>query len=96
MILFEPDHRQAYSASNSDPDTLSWDEAMASGDEVPQWLEAARLEIEALTNKKAWVEDEVTNAKGRILPGIWVFRRKRSPDGTIKKWKGRFTIQGNL
>jgi hypothetical protein len=69
---------------------------MASGSEVPKWLEAARLEVEALIDKRAWVEDDIANAKGRILPGIWVFRRKRSPDGTIKKWKGRFTIRGDL
>ncbi|KAI2499655.1 hypothetical protein MHU86_14836 [Fragilaria crotonensis] len=30
-----------------------------------------------------WIEVPITEAKTRILPGTWVFRRKRTPDGTI-------------
>ena len=27
---------------------------------------------------------------------MWVFRRKRTPDGKIKKYKGRFIVRGDL
>jgi hypothetical protein len=31
-----------------------------------------------------------------VIPGTWVFRRKRSPDGTITKWKARWVLRGDL
>ena len=35
-------------------------------------------------------------AKSKILPGTWVFRRKRAPTGVIKKFKGCFCVCGDL
>ena len=35
-------------------------------------------------------------AKSKILPGTWVFRRKRAPTGVIKKFKGQFCVRGDL
>jgi hypothetical protein len=31
-----------------------------------------------------------------VLPVTWVFRRKRTADGTIKKYKGRLCVRGDL
>ena len=86
----------AFKAAVSDPDTLNWDEAMAIDAERNQWLEAAAAEIKALELKGTWIEVDCSEAKTRILPGMWVMRRKRTPDGIIKKFKSRYTVQGDL
>jgi len=38
----------------------------------------------------------MSEATSKILPGTWAFRRKRTPDGEIKKWKGRYCVRGDL
>ena len=35
-------------------------------------------------------------AKSKILPGTWVFRRKRAPTGVMKKFKGHLCVRGDL
>jgi len=30
-----------------------------------------------------------------VLPGTWVFRCKRYPDGSVRKVKGRFCVRGD-
>ena len=65
-------------------------------DAVDDWKKAAQDEITALEQKNTWVEVPISEAKGVILPGMWVFRRKRTPDGTIKKYKGRYCVRGDL
>ena len=87
----------AFSArASKDPDTLSWDEAMTDGHHTPAWLKAAASEIEALVKKETWQEVQQSEATTKILPGTWVFRRKRTPDGRIKKFKARFCVRGDL
>ena len=81
--------------ANSDPDTLSWDEAMASPYRE-DFLKAAQDEIEALVGKSTWYEDLKTNATTKIIPSQWVFRIKRTPDGAIKKFKARIVLRGDL
>ena len=85
-----------YKAAASDPDTLSYDQAMADHPHVQKWLEAAAEEIRVLEAKGTWEEVPKSEAKGRILPGTWVFRRKRKPDGMIKKLKARYCVRGDL
>jgi hypothetical protein len=85
----------AYKAAQSDPDTLTYEEAMKDSDRE-KWMEAATEEVRALESKDTWVEVPMTEAKGKILPGTWVFRRKRTPDGRIKKYKGRYCVRGDL
>jgi hypothetical protein len=79
----------------SDPDTLTFDEAMIDGDRE-KWIEAAEIEIRSLESKNTWKEVPKSSAKSRILPGTWVFRRKRSPDGSIRKYKARYCVRGDL
>mgnify|MGYP000681102589 CR=1 FL=1 len=85
----------AYSAARRDPDTLTFEQAMSSP-EREQWIQAAEEEIRALTEHGTWAEVPMDQAKKKIVPTIWVFRRKRTPDGTIKKYKGRITVRGDL
>jgi hypothetical protein len=88
-------HPASFKATASDPDTLTFDEAMADPDR-PKWLEASEKEIRSLEEKGTWVEVGIDEATSKILPGTWVFRRKRSPDGVIKKYKARYCVRGDL
>ena len=60
-------------------------------------MKAATTEIRALKKHKSWIKVPTSAAKGhKLLPGHWVFKRKRAPDGTIKKFKARYTVRGDL
>ena len=86
----------AFKASVGDPDTLSWDQAMNDTDNLDKWMAAALKEIAALEAHGTWTVDDQQNAKSKILPGTWVFKRKRAPDGTITKYKARYCVRGDL
>ena len=85
----------AKAKKNSDPDTYTWDGAMAS-EYKEEFLESARVEIAALAAEGTWHEDLRSNATNKIIPSQWVFRIKRSPDGEIRKFKGRIVLRGDL
>ena len=87
---------QVYKAAARDPDTLSYDEAIADHEHIADWKAAATKEIRCLEEKGTWKEVPMSDAKTKILPGTWVFRRKRTPDGTIKKYKARYCVRGDL
>jgi Reverse transcriptase (RNA-dependent DNA polymerase) len=86
----------SYKASVSDPDTLSFDEAMRDVEDVAKWFEAAGVEISALEKNGTWIEVPISEATTRILPGTWVFKRKRTPDGVVFKYKARYCVRGDL
>lgn len=84
-------------ATPTDPDTLSYDAAMSDTPvNVSKWMEAAAKEIASLEKNGTWIEVDISTAKTRILPGTWVFRRKRTPDGQISKFKARYCVRGDL
>lgn len=85
-----------YKAARSDPDTLNFDEAMADTENRQAWMDAAAKEISALEEKGTWEEVDISDAKSKVLPGTWVFRVKRSPDGEITKRKARYCCRGDL
>ena len=77
----------------SKEDNPSWDEAM-NGEDAADFWEAARVEIETLEAMDAWeVVDKPTDRK--VLPSLWAFKKKRNPDGLIRKFKARFTARGD-
>lgn len=86
----------AFKAAVSDPDTMHWDEAMNNEDEREIWRKAALDEIRALEEKGTWTEVPIEDAQEKIVPGMWVFRCKRTPNGEIKKYKGRYVVRGDL
>ena len=86
----------AYKVANADPDTLSYDQAMADTANVSEWRAAAAKEIVSLEQNDTWVEVTTAVAKTKILPGTWVFRRKRTPDGEISKYKARYCVRGDM
>ena len=83
------------SRASTDPDLYTWDQAMASPHRE-EFLKAARIEIDALTEKGTWYEELKCLATTKIIPSQWVFRIKRTPDGTIKKFKARIVFRGDL
>jgi hypothetical protein len=82
--------------AHKDPDTLSWREAMSDVMHRDKWVAAARAEIAVLEANNTWKEVTKSSANGKIIPGTWVFRRKRTPDGEVKKYKARFCCRGDL
>jgi Reverse transcriptase (RNA-dependent DNA polymerase) len=59
-------------------------------------MAAAAAEIASLEKNGSWIETQTANAKSRILPGTWVFKRKRTPDGEISKYRARYCVRGDL
>ena len=85
----------ALSASTKDPDLLTFDEAM-NDEDIHHWRAAAQREIQELTDKETWDVVPQSEATSKILPGTWVFKRKRTPDGSVKSHKARFCVRGDL
>jgi Reverse transcriptase (RNA-dependent DNA polymerase) len=86
----------AYNAAINDPDTMSWSKAMRAAD-AEQFKHSAQVEIKALHDAGTWEVVDKTKATTKILPGIWVFRRKQHPGtGEIRKYKGRYSVRGDL
>jgi hypothetical protein len=80
-------------ASVHNPDTLTWEQAMSEEPEnLKKWLEVADKEVVQLEGKETWDEVPLSTATLKVIPGTWVYRRKRSPDGTITKWKARWVL----
>jgi Reverse transcriptase (RNA-dependent DNA polymerase) len=96
-IAADPDLAFAYKANNTNPDLLSFEQAMACEPaERQRWVDSAVEEIRKLESINCWEEVPTSEATTKILPGTWAFRRKRTPDGAVKKWKGRYCVRGDL
>ena len=85
----------AYKSLNLDPDTLSYDEAMADVDRKI-WIAAAKKESGSLDDHGTLTEVNVVEASSRILPCQWVSRRKRTPDGNVKSHKARMVASRDM
>jgi hypothetical protein len=57
----------AFKASHSDPDTLSYDEAMADVDRE-LWIKAAKKEIKSLEDQGTWTEVDISEATSKFCP----------------------------
>lgn len=84
-----------YKAATSDPDTYTY-VAILNHPDIDLWKEAALKEITDLSSKGTWTEVPISEALSRILPGTWVFKLKRAPDGTPRKHKARYCVRGDL
>ena len=85
----------SFKAAADDPDTFDYGTAMSSAYRT-EWRQAAKKEISALEDHKTWKLDKVSNATSKILPGTWVFKLKRDPDGNPTKYKARYCVRGDL
>jgi len=59
-------------------------------------MKAASDEIASLVKNGTWTEVDISTASTKILPGTWVFKRKRTPDGEVSKFKARYCVRGDL
>ena len=78
-------------------DTPRYHEAMSSPD-ATGFREAMRLEFEQLTSMKAWKvvsRQKAVDEKKKIFDSVWAFKRKRFPDGSVKKLKARLCVRGD-
>ena len=80
----------------STPDLPSAHDAL-NGPDADRYIKAMKKEIKQLEEKGTWlIVDRNSLPEGaNVLPGTWPFRRKRSPDGTIKSYKARFCMRGD-
>lgn len=85
------------SKKNKDPDIFAYHEAMRHPDRE-KWIESATKEINELESHGVWEEVPLSSVPKdtKIVPCTWVFRIKRAPDGTVKKYKGRICLRGDL
>ena len=92
--LLEYLHPLALAVKSNSKDIPNFQEAL-NGPDGEGFYKAMEDEMETLENKMdCW--DVVPRPKDKnILPGTWAFRRKRFPDGTVKKLKARFCVRGN-
>ena len=79
----------------TNPDIFDFDQAMMS-EHRDHFIQAAEVEVRALEDLDCWEEIPLEMATTKVLPGTWAFRIKRAPDGTLKKFKGRYCIRGDL
>lgn len=71
---------------------LTYDEALRSS-EATQWQEAMQEQYDALVENHTW--DIVYIPKDqKVLKGKWVFKIKRSNEGTISRYKARWVAKG--
>lgn len=96
--LLDGIHPFAFSAKANSEDTLNYREAMSSPD-AEGFREMMKKEIEGLEEFDAWdvvPRSEAAKAGKQVLGSTWAFRRKRYPDGSLKKLKARFCIRGYM
>ena len=70
-------------------DNPTYQEAMA-GPDAAGFIEAMKQEIKILEELEVF-DIVVRPTDRKVLSGVWAFRRKRYPDGSIKKLKARST-----
>jgi len=84
---------RAYVASKSDPDTLTWPQAMMSDDSEGFW-QVMQKEVSSLQQLGTW--NVVRRKPGfNVLASTWAFKRKRYPDGRLKPLKAHFSVRGD-
>jgi hypothetical protein len=88
--------QQMFKANKSDPDSPNYSQAMA-GPHAEAFSEAMNEEIRALEEHSTWtiIKRSSVPEGANILPGTWVFKIKRYPDGRFRKTKARFCVRGD-
>jgi hypothetical protein len=94
--VIEALHPFAFAARANAEDTPYFHEAM-NGPDAAGFKQAMEDEINLLEEMDSWTivprEKAIREGK-KVLDSVWSFKRKRFPDGFIKKLKARFCIHG--
>jgi hypothetical protein len=66
-------------------------------DERDKWMSAMDLELDELQDKQTFEVVDVSTVPNneQVVPCTWVYKRKRTPDGTISKFKARLCVRGD-
>ena len=91
-------HPLAFSARANAEDTPRFHEAMRSPDREG-FIEAMKKEMIQLAGLDAFVavpRQKAIDAGKQIVDVTWAFKRKRFPDGSVKKLKARLCVRGDL
>ena len=90
-------HPLAFSARANAEDTPRYNEAMSSPDR-DGFIEAMKVELNQLSDMNAFIcvpRQKAIDEKKRIIDSTWAFKRKRYPDGRVKKLKARLCVRGD-
>lgn len=90
-------HPLAFGARANAEDTPRWNEAMKSPDREG-FIQAMHSEWDQLVLMDAWTivpRSKALSQGKRIIDSTWAFRRKRFPDGEVKKLKARLCVRGD-
>lgn len=88
--ILRPGTRRALLMTESEP--KSYDEAINSL-ERDKWLEAIKIEIDALETNQTWEISDLPSTKSPVS-SKWLFKKKINPDGKIDKYKARVVARG--
>ena len=68
-----------------------------SGENSEEYYKAMDDEIKSLMIRDTWeIVLRKSVADKNVLPGIWYFKCKRKPDWTIRKFKERYCVRGDI
>ena len=90
--------RESYvlKTQSHDPYTPTYMEAL-SGKKLEEYFKAMDDEIQSLMRRDTW---EIVSSKSvadhNVLPGTLSFKCKRKPDWTIRKFKARYCVRGDI
>ena len=89
-------HPLAFAAKANNEDTPNFHQAM-NGPDAEGYYEAMEKEMEQLEEKNPWDEIPIETVPegANILDSTWAFKRKRFPDGRVRKLKARFCVRGD-
>jgi len=90
-------HPLAFAAKLNDADTPNYREAMKGPDQAGFRL-AMKDEWDQLLKKETWDildRQEALDKNAKIIGTTWVYKRKRFPDGSIRKLKARMCARGD-
>ena len=67
------------------------------GENTDEYFNAMDDKIQSLTRRDTWeIVLRKSVADHNVLPGTWSFKSKRKPDGTIRKFKARYCVRGDV
>ena len=66
--------------------------------EQDYWVEAIQAELSELEKRGTWSEfhQDSLPEGANVVPGTWVFKVKRYPDGRFRKFKARLCVRGDM
>ena len=78
-----------YQSSSYEP--VSHEEAMETPDKE-KWGAAEKVEIQSLIKNKVFQEEDKPSNR-KLIPGKWIYKRKKFKSGTVEKFKARVFIR---